>query len=66
MGTLGEALLRTIVFGGIAAIVGWIMGAAMEWATGLDDFIRMSVVMSGMIGAIVGFFSAFMGDDDDD
>lgn len=66
MGTLGQALFNTIVFGGIAALVGWIMGATLDWATGLDMYTKISVVMFGMIGAIVGFFSAFMGDDDDD
>ena len=66
MGTLGEALFNAILFGGIAALVGWIMGAALDWATGLDMYTKIFVVMFGMIGAIAGFFSAFMGDDDDD
>jgi len=66
MGTLGEALFNAIVFGGIAAIVGWIMGAALDWAVGFDTDSSGFVVMFGMTGAVVGFFVAFMGDDDDD
>ena len=66
MGTLGEALFNAIVFGGIAAIVGWIIDGGVDWAVGFDTDSSGFVVMFGMTGAVVGFFVAFMGDDDDD
>lgn len=64
MGILLDALFRAVLVGVVAAIVGWISGATLDWAMGFDgEYTRAGVAIFGVIGALSGFFSAF-GDDE--